>query len=85
LQISDTGFNVGLPHTSFFAPRDDGIERLAHLTKISHRLCTCLLALQPPWHVHVIAKEKSPKATRCAVELFTVIRVGHRRPPSRYS
>ena len=81
LQISDAGFDVGLLCAAFFAPRDDGIERLPHTTKISRRLCLCLLALQPPRRAHAIPKEKSPKATHRALELLPVIRVGHRRPP----
>jgi hypothetical protein len=80
LQISDAGFNVGLLCAAFFAPRDYGIEGVSHATKISLRLCTRVLALQPPWHVHVIPEEKSLKAARCAAELFPVIGVGHRRP-----
>jgi hypothetical protein len=81
LQISDAGFNVGLLCAAFFAPRDDGIERLSHTTEIARRLCTCLLALQPPWQAHVIPKEKSPKATHCAVELVPLVGVRHRRQP----
>ena len=80
MQFSDAGFNVSLLCAGFFAPRDDGIEGISHATKISLRLCTCLLALQRPRHIHVIAEEDSPKATQCAVELFPVIGVRHRRP-----
>lgn len=80
MQISNAGFNVGLLCAAFFAPRDDGIERLSHTTKISRRLFTCLFALQPPWQVYVIPKEETPKATHRAVELVPFIGVRHRRP-----
>ena len=78
MEISDAGFHFLC--AAFFAPRDDGIERLSHTTKVSRRLCSCVLALQPPWRANAVPKEKSPKATHCAVELLPVIRIGHRRP-----
>ncbi len=80
MEISDAGFHFLC--AAFFARRDDSIERLSHTTKVSRRLCSCVLALQPPWRANAIAKEKSPKATHCAVELLPVIRVRHRRPPA---
>ena len=83
MQISGAGFNVGLLHAAFFAPRHDGIERLSHTTKISRRLFTGLLALQPPRQAHVIAKEKSAEATQRAVELLPFIGVGQPQTPRR--